>query len=143
VTQRIFSGVALTDDELAICNLFGGDPAEFARRLKDRRAGKAVVFSAQPRTMENAASGIIGPGIVDEAFDEFRDEIEKPSVDARMLAQEAAAAIDRFMKQPAAADGWKILARAAATLTGAIDRIGPAYADRVRVDQATKEVKWR
>ncbi len=74
----------------------------------------------------------------------FRAEIEKPSIDARMLAQEARAAIEQFMKQPAAPDAWKILGRAAAMLIGALDRVGPPYADRVN-PRANRpgEKQWR
>lgn len=132
----------LTADQLAMCRQLGTDPAVFATRLADRQAGRPMVLSSQTRG-DNQPTGLIGPAIVDEAFDEFRTEIEKPSMDARMLVQEATAAIDQFMRQSAAPDGWKILGRAAAMLVGAIDRIGPPYADRVRVDAATKEIKWR
>lgn len=138
---RTFAGVTLTDDQLAICRRMGTDPAAFAARLKDRQAGRPMVLSSQSRK-ENP-SGVIGPQIVDEAFEEHRDEIENQSTDSRHLVQEARSAIDQFLARAAAPDAWKILARAAAMLTGAIDRLGPAYADRVRIDPATKKARWK
>jgi hypothetical protein len=107
--QRIFNGVALTDDELAICRQLGNDPAEFARRLADRRAGRPMIPSRQSRK-ENP-TGLIGPQIVDEAFAEHHKELESPSVDHRQLVQEARKALDEFDRKAAAPDAWKILAR--------------------------------
>jgi hypothetical protein len=129
--SRIFNAVALSDDELAICNQFGTDPAAFAARLADRRAGRPMVLSSHTTNRENAASGIIGPQIADEAFEQHRLELENNSTDHRQLAQEARKAIDEFLSKADTPDAWKILARASAMLTGALDRIGPAYVDRV------------
>jgi hypothetical protein len=132
--SRVFAGVTLTDDELAVCRQFGTDPAQFARLLADRRAGKPMVLASQTRR-ENP-TGLIGPQIVDEAFAEHRKELESPSLDHRHLLQEARKALDEFDQKAAAPDAWKILARASAMLTGALDRIGPAYVDRVNPEAA-------
>jgi hypothetical protein len=130
MTQRIFAGVALTDDQLAICRSMGTDPAVFAARLKDRLAGKLLILSSQTQG-ENGPSGIIGPPIVAEAFQEHRDEIEDTSIDSRRLVMEARKSIDEFLAKSGGPDVWKVLARAAALLVGALDRVAPAYADRV------------
>jgi hypothetical protein len=119
----------LSDDELAICNQFGTDPAAFAARLADRRAGRPMILSSESRRAN--PTGLIGPQIVGEAFEEHRKEVESPSIAHRHLLQEARKAIDEFERKAAAPDAWKILARASAMLTGALDRIGPAYVDRV------------
>jgi hypothetical protein len=66
--QRIFAGVALRDDELAICSGFGTDPAQYARLLADRRAGKPMVLSARMTNRGKAPSGVVGPPIVVRPF---------------------------------------------------------------------------
>jgi hypothetical protein len=142
MSQRIFNGVALTDDELAICRQLGADPAAFAARLADRRAGKSTVFSSQPRRRENAPSGIVGPPIVSEALQEHRDEVEDGSVDSRRLVMEAQKAIGEFLAHADAPDSWKVLARVSALIVGALDRVAPAYVDRI-ADANNKDSQWR
>jgi len=129
--SRTFNGITLDDDALAICAQFGNDPAQFAALLAARRAGRPLVLSARTANREKAPSGIIGPPIAEEAYYEHRKEIESPSIDSESLAREAQKSIAQFLAKPDAPDAWKILARASAMLTGALDRIGPAYADRV------------
>jgi hypothetical protein len=114
---------------------FGAECASTAAR-----GGQPMVLAA--RLQKNSAQrGIVGPQIVDEAFAEHRDELENDSVDHRALVLEAAKSIGQFLAKPDAPDSWKILARAAAMLTGALDRIGPAYVDRV-ADVKDKDSNW-
>lgn len=110
-----------------------------AHRMVATVRGGTRFVPAQMARNQTGASGIIGPGIVKEAFYEHRPEIESTEATAEQLAAEAASAIEDFQKKPAAPDAWKIVARAAAFLTGVLDLIGPAYVDRVD----TKKGKWK
>jgi hypothetical protein len=110
----------------------GISEAQFARQFSSTaaRGGAPMVLAARLQK-DSVQRGIVGPQIVDEAFAEHRDELENNSVDHRALCLEAQKSITQFLAKPDAPDSWKILARAAAMLTGALDRIGPAYVDRV------------
>jgi hypothetical protein len=119
--SHTFNGLAVTDEELAICDSVGADRTQFAKMLADRRAGKPLVLAAaHTRVNENPPSGLIGPPIVDEALDEHRDELNGASSNHLHLVQEARKSIDQFLANSAAPDNWKILGRAAAMLTGAL-----------------------
>jgi hypothetical protein len=50
------------------------------------------------------------------------------------LVTVARKAIDEFLAKPDGPDAWKVVARAAALLVGALDRVAPPFADRVTED---------
>ncbi len=123
----------------------GVTEAQFAAQVAETRAGKPMILSSQTRK-ENS-TGMIGPQIVGEAFEEHRGEMENQSIDSRQLVHEAQKSILEFLSKPNAPDAWKTLARASAMLTGALDRIGPAYVDRVNpranMPGVKKQSQWQ
>ena len=126
----------LSDDEKKIRTMLGmkTSDADFAAMRADRLTGQPMVMSARdnrPRSANTRGTGIIGPGVAAEAFHVHKAEFDDKPIDAKMLANQATAAITEYTGNPDASDAWKVLARASALLTGALDRIAPAYADRM------------
>jgi hypothetical protein len=95
--RTIVARVPLKASDVAaeVCRDLGITETAFAASFKRRRAGEPLVLMANK---ENAPSGIVGPPIVGEALEQYRDEIESEAVDSQRLVTEARKAIDEFWR---------------------------------------------
>jgi hypothetical protein len=128
---------AVTGVAQDVCQGLGISESKFAIEAANRRVGRPLVMSAGSQT----GAGLIGPVVVDEAYSEYRTELEQPSVDHLALVREAEKSISEYLAAADAPDGWKLLAHAAAKLAGALDRIAPPFVDRTAGGRNTNQWK--
>jgi hypothetical protein len=125
----------LTAAEQKICMNMGISEHDFITRRDGHPAGPetaAVLKMPFAVSMSRRRTGIgDGHSVIAEHVKSIEDNKEvDQNAPAKNLVAQAQAALADFQKNPEAADGWKILGRAGALITKALDGIHPTFIDR-------------